>query len=61
MTGHIAAWWSQLWPNLLASVLWAAPGFTINHILLRRHHTRAIDAQTTQLKAHIDKQLGSRQ
>lgn len=54
MGAQITAWWGQLWPNLLASVLWGAPGFTIHHVLTRRHVTAETDRQTEQLKAHID-------
>lgn len=44
--------WGPIWPNLIASVLWAVPGFTVHHVLMRRHTTRALDAQTVELKAH---------
>jgi len=36
----MAGLWSQVWPNLLASLLWAVPGFTVHHLLLVRHITR---------------------
>lgn len=61
MTAQIAQWWTALWPNLVASALWALPGFTINHLLLRRHHQRTADQQTQQIKDHIDARIEGRQ
>lgn len=34
----LAAWWSQLWPNLAADVLLGAPAFVHLHLRLNRHH-----------------------
>lgn len=45
--------WGPMWPNLAASVVWAAPAFTVHHVLMRRHTTREIDRQTGELKAHM--------
>jgi hypothetical protein len=42
-----------VWPNLVASVLWAAPAFTAHHLLIRRHTTREIDRQTDEIKAYV--------
>lgn len=39
--GEFAHWFvAEVWPNIVASVIWATPAFTINHVLLRRHITR---------------------
>jgi hypothetical protein len=46
--------WGPVWPNLVASVLWAAPAFTAHHVLMRRHTTREIDRQTVEIKAHLE-------
>lgn len=60
MTGFLSYlnrdFWSPVWPNLVASVLWAAPAFVAHHVLMRRHTTREIDRQTAELKTHIDRQ-----
>jgi hypothetical protein len=37
---------TEVWPNLLASVIWATPAFIINHLLLRKHITRTAATQT---------------
>lgn len=37
--------WSPIWPNLIASVIWATPAFTIHHVLLRRHITAQLAKQ----------------
>lgn len=62
MINQFVTWWTQLWPNIVADLLWALPGFTINHILLRRHHTTVVHQetarQTKELKAHIDAKIG---
>ena len=41
-------WWAwlQIWPNLAASVIWAAPAFTVHHVLIRRHITRTYNNST---------------
>lgn len=49
-----------VWANLLAAGLWALPAFTTHHVLMRRHHTKTTDAQTAQIKAHIDERMGAR-
>jgi hypothetical protein len=38
--------WSQVWPNLAASVIWATPAFVTHHVLVRRH-LRRIHAAVT--------------
>jgi len=38
---ELAAWWSAIWPNLVASVLWAAPAFVHLHMRLNRDRIRA--------------------
>jgi hypothetical protein len=41
--GHLlAGWWAAIWPNLAASLIWAAPAFTTHHVLIRRHITRTL-------------------
>ena len=49
--------WPQggVWSNVAASLLWAVPGFTAHHVLMRRHTTREIDRQTAEIKAHMDR------
>lgn len=42
-----------IWGNLLADSLWAPAAFIISHKLLKRHHTRLINRQTEELKAHV--------
>lgn len=60
MTLHsIATWWSQISPNLQASILWAAPTFLAHHLSMRRHVSNETTKQTEQLKAHIDQQLAT--
>jgi len=54
VSAHIAAWWTQLWPNLIASLLWAAPGFTVHHLLMRRHVSTETAKQTKAITARID-------
>lgn len=43
-----------VWANLVASVL----GFTVHHVLMRRHHANTTARQTKELKAHIDTAIG---
>lgn len=31
--------WAQLYPNLLADVIYATPAFVVHHVLIRRHIT----------------------
>lgn len=33
---------SSVWPNLVASIIWATPAFTAHHLLLRRHITKTL-------------------
>ena len=33
----LSATWAQVWPNLIASALWATPAFTTHHLLMKRH------------------------
>lgn len=33
---------SAVYPNLVASLLWAVPGFTVHHVLLKRHITKTL-------------------
>lgn len=46
----LASTWTAVWPNLLASMIWAAPAFTTHHLLIRRH----IDKQHRRLSRHIE-------
>lgn len=45
----LLGWWSALWPNLAASVIWATPAFVAHHRLIRRH----IDRQHARTQEHI--------
>src|ERR1041385_5379561 len=36
----LASWWTAIWPNLAANVIWMTPAFVVHHVLLRRHVTR---------------------
>lgn len=47
-----------VWSNIIAAGMWALPGFTAHHLLMRRHHTRTAARQTQDLKAHIDEKIG---
>ena len=31
---------AEVWPNIVASVLWSTPAFITSHLLLRRHITQ---------------------
>lgn len=33
---------SAVYPNLVASLLWAVPGLVTHHVLMRRHITRTL-------------------
>lgn len=43
MTAHLAHWWTLIWPNLAASVIWTLPAFAWQHRRFRRHITRLLD------------------
>lgn len=47
--------WGPIWPNLVASLVWAPAAFAAHHVGMRRHTTREIQRQTAELKAHMDK------
>jgi F0F1-type ATP synthase membrane subunit b/b' len=34
--------WDAVWPNVVASILWATPAFVAHHWLMRRAHARAL-------------------
>ena len=36
----LASWWTAIWPNLAANVIWMTPAFVLHHLLMRRHVTR---------------------
>jgi hypothetical protein len=59
----IAAWWAGVAPNLESNVVWGAPAFAAHHLLMRRHNTDLVRAetakQTRQLQDHLDQRLGS--
>jgi hypothetical protein len=38
---------SEVWPNLVASVIYDTPAFLVSHLLLRRHITRRTAPQNT--------------
>lgn len=40
MVRLIGEWWTAIWPNLAASVIWTTPAFIVHHKLLKRHITR---------------------
>lgn len=65
MTGFLA-WlnrdvWGPIWPNLVASLVWAPAAFAAHHVGMRRHHERVTAAQTEILKAHINATLAPRE
>jgi hypothetical protein len=39
MAAALAGWWSAIWPNLAANVIWV-PAAALHHVLIRRHITR---------------------
>lgn len=41
---------AEVWPNIAASVIWAAPAFVVNHLLLRRHITNTAAQRPEQAK-----------
>lgn len=45
----IYGWYLAIIPNIIASVIWAAPAFYAHHQLLKRHMNR----QHEELKKHI--------
>lgn len=49
------AWpgWAQVYPNILASIIWATPAFLTHHLLLRRHHRRLLDQHAAQTRAAL--------
>lgn len=51
--GWLSSTWSAVWPNLLASVIWAAPAFTAHHLLIRRH----LDRRHQELQAVLTSNL----
>jgi hypothetical protein len=54
-----------VWSNLAAALLWAGPGFTTHHVLMRRYNVRILRQetrrQTEELKNHLDARLGGKQ
>lgn len=50
-----------VWSNLLASALTVLPGLVWHHRSVRRSHTADTQAQTQELKDHIDSKLGGEQ
>ena len=51
-------YWQQIWPNLAASLIWALPAFTAQHIALRRHVDRRHE-ETQQHLAAQDEAIGA--
>ena len=47
--------WGPIWPNLIASLIWAPAAFLAHHVAMRRHHERVTDEQTQLLMEHIDR------
>lgn len=39
----LAGWWTAIWPNLVASLIWAPLAFGAHHVLVRRHITKRIE------------------
>ena len=31
-----------VWPNLVASLIWATPAFTIHHVLMKKHIAKTV-------------------
>lgn len=48
----LAHWWSAIWPNLAASLIWGTPAFITHHKLMRRH----VDRRHEDLKRHVTAQ-----
>jgi hypothetical protein len=49
MAALLAGWWSAIWPNLAASVIWATPTFLLHHRALKRH----VDKRHEELVARL--------
>jgi hypothetical protein len=47
--------WTAVYPNVLASLIWAIPGFTAQHIALRRHHRRVLTEHVDALRVAHDR------
>ncbi len=54
MTGWLASTWAAVWPNLLASAIWATPAFVTHHLLVRR----SLDRHHQQLRQSLTQQPG---
>lgn len=50
----LAGWWSAIWPNLAANVLWV-PLAWVHHRLMRRQADQHHEA----MKAHVTAALGA--
>jgi hypothetical protein len=50
---HQLAWpgWGSVYPNLIASLIWATPAFVTSHVLHRRH----VDRRHRELLNRIDR------
>jgi hypothetical protein len=49
-----ADWWPRLWPNLAAWAIVTLPAWAWHHFRLLRVLNARTDAQTTEIKAHLD-------
>jgi len=54
---HLTVWfWANVWPNLVASAVWAVPGFGYTLYRIEKHHKKAeihrehVDLRLEQLK-----------
>lgn len=54
MAALLAGWWTAIWPNLAASVIWATPAFVLHHKWLKRHVDRRHDELAAHLTAAVD-------
>lgn len=58
----LAGWWSAIWPNLAANVLWV-PLAAAHHVLMRRHAARQLaehaERQRQELADHLTTALAA--
>lgn len=53
MTGHLHAFWNDLWPNTVAPSVWTLAAVGLSHWRTRRHlrrHEQKLDQVTKGLK-----------
>lgn len=54
MAALLAGWWSAIWPNLAANVIWI-PVVAIAHRILKRYLAERAKEQQQQLDAHAER------